>query len=152
MCREGSRRREKTSRRLKQHKFCALRSVLLRIEGTVTEKQSFLHIFLNGLTNDFIIDILSLNKGVKSKMLYEGDKDMLEKMREIIAEQLNCDGETIGLDTSFKDDLGADSLDLFELVMALEEEYGLEIPAEELSDVETVGDIIEYLKNKGVED
>lgn len=79
-------------------------------------------------------------------------KDMLEKMREIIAEQLNCDGETIGLDTSFKDDLGADSLDLFELVMALEEEYGLEIPAEELSDVETVGDMIEYLKNKGVED
>ena len=79
-------------------------------------------------------------------------KDMLEKMREIIAEQLNCDGETIGLDTSFKDDLGADSLDLFELVMALEEEYGPEIPAEELSDVETVGDIIEYLKNKGVED
>ena len=79
-------------------------------------------------------------------------KDMLEKMREIIAEQLNCDGETIGLDTSFKDDLGADSLDLFELVMALEEEYGLEIPAEELSDVETVGDIIEYLKNIGVED
>lgn len=79
-------------------------------------------------------------------------KDMLEKMREIIAEQLNCDGETIGLDTSFKDDLEADSLDLFELVMALEEEYGLEIPAEELSDVETVGDIIEYLKNKGVED
>ena len=77
---------------------------------------------------------------------------MLEKMREIIAEQLNCDGETIGLDTSFKDDLGADSLDLFELVMALEEEYELEIPAEELSDVETVGDIIEYLKNKGVED
>ena len=77
---------------------------------------------------------------------------MLEKMREIIAEQLNCDGDTIGLDTSFKDDLGADSLDLFELVMALEEEYGLEIPAEELSDVETVGDIIEYLKNKGVED
>lgn len=65
---------------------------------------------------------------------------------------MNCDGETIGLDTSFKDDLGADSLDLFELVMALEEEYGLEIPAEELSDVETVGDIIEYLKNKGVED
>ena len=77
---------------------------------------------------------------------------MLEKMREIIAEQLNCDGETIGLDTSFKDDLGADSLDLFELVMALEEEYGLEIPAEELADVETVGDVIEYLQSKGVED
>ena len=77
---------------------------------------------------------------------------MLEKMREIIAEQLNCDGDSITPETSFKEDLGADSLDLFELVMALEEEYGLEIPAEELSDVETVGDIIEYLKNKGVED
>lgn len=77
---------------------------------------------------------------------------MLEKMREIIAEQLNCEEETIGMDTSFKDDLGADSLDLFELVMALEEEYGIEIPAEELAELETVGDVVEYLKNKGVED
>lgn len=77
---------------------------------------------------------------------------MLEKIREIIAEQLNCEEETIGMDTSFKDDLGADSLDLFELVMDLEEEYGLEIPAEELTDMETVGDVIEYLRNKGVED
>ena len=77
---------------------------------------------------------------------------MLEEMKEMIAEQLNCEASEITAETSFKDDLGADSLDLFELVMALEEEYGLEIPAEELSDVETVGDIIEYLKNKGVED
>ncbi|MBS6196103.1 MAG: acyl carrier protein [Clostridiales bacterium] len=77
---------------------------------------------------------------------------MLEKMRKIIAEQLNCEAETIGMDTSFKDDLGADSLDLFELVMALEEEYGIEIPAEELADLETVGDVVEYLKNMGVED
>mgnify|MGYP000092081797 CR=1 FL=1 len=79
-------------------------------------------------------------------------KDMLEKMREIIAEQLNCDGETIGLDTSFKDDLGADSLDLFELVMALEEEYGIEIPSEELESLTTVGAIIDYLKAHGVEE
>ena len=77
---------------------------------------------------------------------------MLEKMRQIIAEQLNCDEETIDMETSFKDDLGADSLDLFELVMALAEEYGLEIPAEELSDMETVGEVVEYLKGKGVED
>ena len=76
---------------------------------------------------------------------------MLEKMREIIAEQLNCDGETIGLDTSFKDDLGADSLDLFELVMALEEEYGVEIPSEDLEKITTVGAVMDYLKNKGVE-
>ena len=77
---------------------------------------------------------------------------MLEKMRQIIAEQLHCDEETTDMETSFKDDLGADSLDLFELVMALEEEYGLEIPAEELSDMETVGEVVEYLKGKGVED
>ena len=77
---------------------------------------------------------------------------MLEKMREIIAEQLNCDGETIGLDTSFKDDLGADSLDLFELVMALEDEYSIEIPSEELQELTTVGSVIEYLKTKGVEE
>ena len=77
---------------------------------------------------------------------------MLEKMKQIIAEQLNCDEDTIGMDTSFKDDLGADSLDLFELVMALEEEYGIEIPAEELTEIETIGDVIEFLKNKGVEE
>ena len=76
---------------------------------------------------------------------------MLEKMREIIAEQLNCDGETIGLDTSFKDDLGADSLDLFELVMTLEDEYSVEIPSEELEKLLTVQDVCDYLKNHGVE-
>lgn len=75
---------------------------------------------------------------------------MLEKMREIIADQLNCDADSITPDTSFKDDLGADSLDLFELVMALEDEYSVEIPAEELTDLTTVGAVIDYLKNKGV--
>ena len=54
---------------------------------------------------------------------------MLEKMSEMIAEQLNCDAAGITAETSFKDDLGADSLDLFELVMALEDEYNIEIPA-----------------------
>ena len=54
---------------------------------------------------------------------------MLEKMKEIIAEQLNCDAESITPETSFKEDLGADSLDLFELVMALEDEYSVEIPS-----------------------
>ena len=76
---------------------------------------------------------------------------MLEKMRKMIAEQLNCDASEITSETSFKDDLGADSLDLFELVMALEDEYNIEIPAEELTDLTTVGAVIDYLKNKGVE-
>lgn len=76
---------------------------------------------------------------------------MLDKVREIIAEQLNVDPADITAETSFKDDLGADSLDLFELVMAFEEEYGVEIPAEELENVTTVGAVIEYMKKKGVE-
>ncbi len=77
---------------------------------------------------------------------------MLEKMKEIIAEQLNCDAESITLETSFKEDLGADSLDLFELVMGLEDEYSVEIPSEELQDLTTVGAVIDYLKAKGVEE
>ena len=76
---------------------------------------------------------------------------MLEKMKEMLADQLNCEASIITPEISFKDDLGADSLDLFELVMALEDEYNVEIPAEELTDLNTVGDVIEYLKNKGVE-
>lgn len=76
---------------------------------------------------------------------------MLEKMKEIIAEQLSTEAETITLETSFKDDLGADSLDLFELVMALEDEYSVEIPSEDLANLLTVGDVVEYLKGKGVE-
>ena len=77
---------------------------------------------------------------------------MLEKMKAIISEQLNCEESNVTADTSFKDDLGADSLDLFELVMALEEEYSLEIPSEDLASLTTVGDVIEYLKSKGVEE
>ncbi len=76
---------------------------------------------------------------------------MLEKMREMIAEQLNVDAESVTADSKFKDDLGADSLDLFELVMALEEEYGVEIPSEDLESMVTVNDVMEYLKGKGVE-
>ena len=76
---------------------------------------------------------------------------MLEKMKPIIAEQLNCDEGEINVDTSFKDDLGADSLDLFELVMAFEEEYGVEIPSEDLEQITTVGAVVEYMKSKGVE-
>lgn len=76
---------------------------------------------------------------------------MLEKMKEIVAEQLSCDQSEVELTTNFKDDLGADSLDLFELVMALEEEYSVEIPSEDLANIATVEDVINYLKGKGVE-
>ena len=77
---------------------------------------------------------------------------MLEEMKKLIAEQLNCEADSITMETSFKEDLGADSLDLFELVMALEDEYSVEIPSEELQDLTTVGAVIDYLKAKGVEE
>lgn len=76
---------------------------------------------------------------------------MFEKIKEIVAEQLSCSEDEITMETSFKDDLGADSLDLFELVMALEEEYEVEIPSEDLATINTVEDVINYLKEKGVD-
>lgn len=77
---------------------------------------------------------------------------MLEKLQEMIAEQLNVDAESVTAEAKFKDDLGADSLDLFELVMSFEEEFGVEIPSEDLENIVTVNDVIEYLKSKGVEE
>ena len=77
---------------------------------------------------------------------------MLEKMKVMVADQLNVDAAEITAETSFKDDLGADSLDLFELVMALEEEYNVEIPSEDLEKLTTVGAVMDYLKSKGVEE
>ncbi len=76
---------------------------------------------------------------------------MFEKIQEIVAEQLNCEVAEVKVATNFKEDLGADSLDLFELVMALEEEYDVEIPSEDLSSINTVEDVMNYLKEKGVE-
>ncbi|MCI8763392.1 MAG: acyl carrier protein [Lachnospiraceae bacterium] len=76
---------------------------------------------------------------------------MLEKMKEIIAEQLSVEEEIVTESSSFKEDLGADSLDLFELVMALEDEYSIEIPSDDLQNLLTVGDVMNYLKDKGVE-
>ena len=76
---------------------------------------------------------------------------MSEKMKAIIAEQLSVNAEEIKPETNFKEDLGVDSLDLFELVMALEDEYSVEIPAEDLESLATVGDVMNYLKGKGVE-
>lgn len=77
--------------------------------------------------------------------------NMLEKVKEIIEEQLNLEDVEITEATRFKEDLDIDSLDLFELVMAFEEEYGIEIPSEDLENITTVGAIIKYMQDKGVE-
>ncbi len=76
---------------------------------------------------------------------------MLEKIAAVIQEQLNTDTE-ITEQTSFKEDLEADSLDIFELIMALEEEFNVEIPSEDLESLDTVGDVINYLKEHGAEE
>lgn len=66
---------------------------------------------------------------------------MLEKVKEIVAESLNVEESTLSETTSFKEDLGADSLDLFEMVMAFEEAFEVEIPSEDLEQITTVGDL-----------
>ena len=77
---------------------------------------------------------------------------MLEKLQAIIAEQLGIEAGDVSADSNFKDDLNADSLDLFEMVMAMEEEFEVEIPSDDLEQLQTVQDVMDYLKNKGVED
>ena len=77
---------------------------------------------------------------------------MLKKLISIIAEQLHIDEADIRPESDFKADLNADSLDLFELVMALEEEYDTEIPNEDLEKLTTVQAVANYLKEKGIDE
>ena len=71
---------------------------------------------------------------------------MLEKIIAMTAEALGADADKITAETKFKEDLGADSLDLFELTMALEEEFGVEIPSEDLEGIVNIGDVEKYLE------
>ena len=70
-----------------------------------------------------------------------------EKLQQIIAEVLNIDPEEITMNTTFVDDLGADSLDVFQIIMGIEEEFDIEIPSEEAEKIVTVGDAVEQIKN-----
>ena len=72
----------------------------------------------------------------------------LEQIRKILAEQFSMNEEDITMDTSFTEDIGADSLDLVELVMALEQEFDIEIDDEEVENIKTVGDAVRYIKDK----
>lgn len=109
------------------------------------------------LTFSACYSILRINT-LKIKILdfqskYNADRKeimkMLERVKEIMEEQFNLEDVEITEATRFKEDLNVDSLDLFELVMAFEEEYGVEIPSEELEGIITVGDVIAYMQNHG---
>lgn len=78
------------------------------------------------------------------------DDDILNRVKEVISEQLGIeDLDTITTETTFIDDLGADSLDIVELIMALEEEFDMEIPEEEAEKIKSVGDVVDYIKLHG---
>ena len=71
---------------------------------------------------------------------------IFEKVRDIISDQLGIDADEIAMESSFIDDLGADSLDIVELIMALESEFDMEIPDEDAEKIGTVGDVVDYIK------
>jgi acyl carrier protein len=73
---------------------------------------------------------------------------MFEKIRAKIAEQLSVDENDITMESGFIDDLGADSLDIVELIMALEEEFDMEIPDEDAEKIATVGDVVDYIRSR----
>lgn len=77
---------------------------------------------------------------------------MFEKIKNIIVEELGVDASEVTAEASFKDDLGADSLDLVELVMGLEDAFDASIPTEDLEKLSTVQDVMNYLKAQGIED
>lgn len=73
--------------------------------------------------------------------------DVFERLKAVVAKELRVDPETITLDSAFVDDLGADSLDMVELVMALEDEFGISITDEEAQQIRTIRDAVEYIEN-----
>ena len=82
-------------------------------------------------------------------MLIRGVEEMVfDKVKQIISEQFNISEDEITLLTSFTDDLNADSLDVFQVIMAIEEEFEMEISNEEAEKVSTVGDVVDYIKEQ----
>jgi acyl carrier protein len=86
----------------------------------------------------------------RNKIISGGCNMEFEKIKEILAEQLGVSEDEIKMDSSLTDDLGADSLDLVELIMALEQEFDLEISDEEAEKIKTVGDAVNFVKEKAL--
>jgi acyl carrier protein len=70
-----------------------------------------------------------------------------DKIKEILADQLDVDAESLTMDTDMARDLSADSLDVVEVLMAIEDEFGVEIPDEEIDNIKTIGNLVEYIEN-----
>ena len=87
------------------------------------------------------------NKQLKGGELIMSSEEIFEKVKGVIVEQLGVAEGNITMKASFIDDLGADSLDIVELIMALEEEFDIEIPYSDAEKVVTVGDVVEYIKD-----
>ncbi|MEG0774039.1 acyl carrier protein [Clostridium sp.] len=73
---------------------------------------------------------------------------ILEKVKKVVADQLSMEVDEIKLDSNFSDDLGVDSLEIFEIVMSLEEEFEIEIPNEDIENIKTIQEIVNYVKSK----
>lgn len=73
---------------------------------------------------------------------------IFEKVKEILVDQLDVDKDAVTMESAISDDLGADSLDVVDMVMSLEEEFDVEIPDEEIESMKTVGDIVKYIESK----
>lgn len=92
--------------------------------------------------------VISVN-GLHKKLFNlekKGEQNMLEQVKEIVADALGVEADSLTAETSFKEDLNADSLDLFEMVMTFEEEFVKEIPTEDLEKITTIGAVVEYLE------
>jgi acyl carrier protein len=83
-----------------------------------------------------------------NRTTFMAEKSIEEKVKDIIVEQLGVNPEQVTPQASFIEDLGADSLDIVELVMAFEEEFGVEVPDEDAEKLQTVGDVIKYIEEK----
>ena len=86
------------------------------------------------------------SRRMQCREMQRGDRMEFEKLQQIIADVLSIDIDEIKAETTFKDDLGADSLDVFQIIMAVEEEFNIEIPTEEAEKIVTVGDAVEAIK------
>lgn len=76
------------------------------------------------------------------------EQEIFEKLKEIVVEHLGAEAENIKMESTFVDDLAADSLDIVELVMCVEEEFGIEIPDSDAEKIVSIGDVVEYVKSR----